>query len=130
MSAYDAITRTSDLPNIDEVSPLSEKDAECLSEIKQVLDKYGFLQRFGVCLLHEHFTLADDEVMVESCDEETRTLTSRPVKASEIMGHSIGTMWRLDINANISRCIQYCELEDGPNGKMHLRKHKATIGWE
>lgn len=85
------------LPDISDVEPFSEKDRECFAEIKRVLEKHGCVHRFGVCLLHQHFDLAEDEILTESWDPATRTLTSRPVKRKEV-GTSIPiqTSWRLD----------------------------------
>ena len=93
------------LPNIDEVGPFSEDDEACFEEIKQVLTKHGRLQRFGVCLLHAHFPITGDEVLVESCDPSTRTLTTRPVNRAQFgRTKPIETSWRLDTGEALGTC--------------------------
>ena len=97
------------LPDIDEVAALSDADRPCLAEIRDVLIKHDALRRFGVSLLHEHFEVADDEILVETIDVETRTLTSRPEKIAELGGyHSVETSWRLDDLTAMARCTTAC----------------------
>jgi hypothetical protein len=97
------------LPDIDEVPPLSEADQPCLDEIRAVLVKHDALLRFGVALLHEHFEVADDEILVETIDVASRTLTSRPEKIADL-GHyrSVETSWRLDDRTAMARCTSAC----------------------
>jgi hypothetical protein len=115
------------LPTIEEAGQLTDADGVCLDEIREVLRRHNAMSRFGVCLLHQHFDLTPDEVLVESCDEETRTLTTKPVLRSSVEGKSLETSWRLDIREPLGRCISYCEIEDGPSGRSHVRKHRATL---
>lgn len=72
----------SSLEHIDNVRPIDDSDAACLEEIRLVLAKYGNLGRLGVALLHSHFELADDEMMLETTDVEQREHWVRPVKKS------------------------------------------------
>lgn len=85
----------SHLNDIDAIKPINDDDADCLVEIREVLRKHGKLERFGVALLHSHFPLDPDEVMLEETDEETRTLTLKPVKQSQVGKHDVGTIWML-----------------------------------
>ena len=97
------------LPDIDDVAPLSDSDAACLSEIREVLDRHDALDRFGLTLLHEHFDLEHDEVLVEETDPETRTLTIRPQRESDIKADTlIQTNWRLDTVEGLVGCSQVC----------------------
>ncbi|HEY0872555.1 MAG TPA: hypothetical protein VGD94_03715 [Vicinamibacterales bacterium] len=113
----------SKLKNIDDVDPLNNADTECLLEIRDVLQKHGKLNRFGVALLHSHFDLAADEAMVETCDLENRTLTLKAVKQSEVGPRDVGTIWKLGEGDFIamSWCRSYCKPHfwDG-----HQRRHK------
>jgi hypothetical protein len=68
------------LLDITEVRPLDESDLPVLDELREVLERHGALDRFGLNLLHDHFPVADDEVLVEVCDTEQRTLTIRPLR--------------------------------------------------
>lgn len=70
----------SSLEHIDDVRPIDERDADCLEEIRHVLEKHGSLRRFGVALLHSHFGVADDELLLETTDVEKREHWVRPVK--------------------------------------------------
>jgi len=74
----------SSLDHIDDVRPIDDSDAACLEEIRLVLTKYGNLDRFGVALLHSHFQLAEDELMVETTNVERREHWVRPVKKSSL----------------------------------------------
>lgn len=99
------------LPDIDDVPPLSETDRPCFDELRAVLAKHGMLQRFGIALLHEHFEVADDEILVETIDVATRTLTSRPEKITDLGAYaSVETSWRLDDpdTAPMARCTTTC----------------------
>ena len=72
----------SSLEYIDDVRPIDDSDAACLEEIRLVLAKYGNLSRLVIALLHSHFQLADDEMMLETTDVEQREHWVRPVKKS------------------------------------------------
>ena len=117
-------TAHSGLLDIDEVKPLSEDDKQCIAELKNVLERHGALQRFGVTLLHNHFPVYEGEVLVEECDEETRTLTLKPVSRESLNeGALMQTNWRLDTGASVQGCVAYC-LMDG--GRHVGPKHAAT----
>jgi hypothetical protein len=74
----------SSLQDIDDVRPIDDSDAACLEEIRLVLSKYGNLDRFGIALLHSHFQVADDEMMVETTDVGQREHWVRPFKKSHL----------------------------------------------
>jgi hypothetical protein len=97
------------LPDIDQVIPMGPTDDQLMADLRCVLDQHGALERFGITLLHQHFDLGDDEVLVESVDPTTRTLTIRPKTASQFEGmRSIETQWRLDDARGMLRCVQVC----------------------
>lgn len=81
------------LDYIDDVKPIDDADAPCLEEIRQVLEKHGALTRFGVSLLHSHFDLAEDEMMLETTDQDKREHRVRPVKRAwlEAEGFAVQT---------------------------------------
>jgi hypothetical protein len=74
----------SSLEHIDDVRRIDDSDAACLEEIRLVLAKHGNLDRFGIALLHRHFQLADDELMLETTNVEQREHWVRPVKKSSL----------------------------------------------
>lgn len=101
------------LKHVNDIEPLNVSDA-CLQDIRDVLVKHGCQDRLGISLLHKHFDLAPDEVLLERCDERKRILTIRPVKRSMIGASVIETQWRFDptsITGQLS-CDSYC-----PTGK-------------
>lgn len=111
------------LPDIDEVEPVSDKDQACIQAIRRVLEEHGALSRFGIVLMHEHFDIATDEVMMEFVDKANRTLTTKPVKATDHPEeNSIQTVWRLDSPTGMQRCERHCMRPYGPNGP-HITQH-------
>jgi len=105
-----AAMQWSKLGHIDGIRPLDASDTACLTEIRDVLRKYGNLDRFGVALLHTHFPLSDDEAMLEVTDEDARIQTLRPVKRTELTGNEIGTVWHLTEGSaeTMSWCRSFC----------------------
>ncbi|MBD2483002.1 hypothetical protein [Planktothrix sp. FACHB-1365] len=98
-STTNQLTNRVSLPDIDEVTPISDKDIACFNEIRSILQRYDNIHRLGICLLHDHFPLADDEVLLETCDKESRILTIKPVKKTDPdVANSIGTQYRLDVD--------------------------------
>ncbi|MEU9125631.1 hypothetical protein AB0C96_38365 [Streptomyces sp. NPDC048506] len=83
----------SSLPRFEEAEPLGPQDAAFVQDLVAVLEKHGNLERFGLCLLHDHFPLAADEVLVEEADVEARTLHTHVEDAGRA-GHSKPTQWR------------------------------------
>ena len=75
---------TENLQNIDRIDPFSKADEDCLTEVNAVLLKHGAASRFGVSLLHSHFEMSADEVLLEETDVENRSQTLSVIKRSEI----------------------------------------------
>jgi hypothetical protein len=101
----------SSLKDIDAIKPIDNDDTDCLIEVREVLRKHCKLERFGIALLHSHFSLDAGEVMLEESDERTRTLTLKPVKQSEIGRSDIGTIWMLQDSGPeaVLVCRQICK---------------------
>jgi uncharacterized protein YejL (UPF0352 family) len=105
-----------ELPDITHAVPLSDADKELVQELTAVLEKHNALGRLGLTLLHQHFTIHEDELLSEEVDEKARTLTTRPVKKEELRNvHYKETAWRLDTGAPLAAC-QIC-VWDGTYGK-------------
>lgn len=80
------------VPDITEVRPVDDADRDCLLELRAVLERHHALDRFGVNLLHDHFDVAEDEVLLEVCDVEQHTLTIRPgPAAADVDGRFVAT---------------------------------------
>lgn len=94
------------LPDIADVGPLTADDRSCMEEIAELLKRRGKLSRFGVTLLHSHFPVDESEMLVESCDRGTRTLTIRPVKKDELVDLDYtATSWHLGTGEPQVACI-------------------------
>lgn len=109
------------LLNVTDVEPLSDQDKQCFKELREVLNRHGAIQRFGVTLLHTHFPIYEGEVLVEECDEENRSLTLRPVKHSALKEETLlQTTWRLDTEDSVQGCQGYCVMtSQGHGGPAH-----------
>ncbi|MDH6539741.1 hypothetical protein [Streptomyces sp. SPB4] len=81
------------LPRFEEAEGLGPSDAAFVRDLVEVLDKHGNLDRFGLCLLHDHFPLAPDEVMVETNDPVARTLHAH-VENRDRTRHVKPSQWR------------------------------------
>jgi hypothetical protein len=112
-----------DLPHIDLVQEVGESDYAIMREIRDVLLRHNALGRFGISLLHKHFEMRDDEVLIESCDEGSRCLTIRPANQTEIAdARSIQTLWQLgDVgDAVLAKCKLMCYKDED---RIHSRVH-------
>lgn len=110
MTVTVAPVQWADLKNIDEVEPLNDSDHDCLTEVRDVLKRHGKLDRFGVALLHSHFDLQPDEIMLEAVNEADRTLVTSIVKQTSEPANHIGTIWSLrDDATTMAYCKQYCK---------------------
>ncbi len=112
-----------DLPDIDAVTPLDAADFACLAEVREVLSRHGRLDRFGVNLLHTHFPMSDDEVLVESCDDAARalTMTVQPKSALDT-ADIIPTSWRLTDGEALLGCYQACVAAGGSHKRRHVQR--------
>jgi hypothetical protein len=99
----------SDLKRLKDVEPFNDDDLECLAEVREVLKKHGKRERFGVALLHKHFEMDDNELLLENSDEETRELSIKPVQR-ESAENSVPTIVMLLDDEN--RCVQSCSGRD------------------
>lgn len=79
-----SIPRSNVMPSFEEAMPLGPGDEDFVRDMVAVLAKHDNLKRFGLCLLHEHFPLDDDEIMMETHDTDARTFSSRVVRKSEV----------------------------------------------
>ncbi len=107
------------IPDISETKPLSQNDKDCLREVRDVLSRFGCLDRFGVSLIHKHFDIDADEILVETIDAESRTLTVQPVKRA-VLPTAIETQWQLATGDAVMVCNKWC---DPPGG--HCPKHEV-----
>ncbi|MEU2224451.1 hypothetical protein [Streptomyces sp. NPDC018347] len=93
MTDINVSARRAPLPRFEEAEGLGPQDAEFVRDLAAVLAKHGNLGRFGLCLLHDHFPLAADEVLVETNDTRARTLHVHVEKADRTR-HAKASQWR------------------------------------
>jgi len=111
----------SSLTDVDDVQPITDRDYVVLSEVKEILQKYGAMDRFGVCLLHRHFDVKEDELAVEYTDVESRISTVRVESAGRAKGPFLETMWRFsDRPSEVTACVRRCSDSDG-HKNVHLK---------
>jgi hypothetical protein len=108
----------SSLSHIADLRPVDDSDGECLQEIRQVLQKHNRLSRFGVSFLHSHFDLEDDEILLETTDEEKREHYVRPVKKSYLADNGI-TVQSTVIGFDENGYHQYCGCNPVSTGHHH-----------
>jgi hypothetical protein len=109
------------LPDVDRVEPISDRDFKVLAEVGRVLAKHGYTRRFGICLLHKHFDLADGEVLLETTDTEARVSTLA-VERQDAPSMGIETMWRFSEGAEpviAAKCVTRCDASGGRHRRVH-----------
>jgi hypothetical protein len=121
-----AAVHWSNIDDIDDIEPVNEADSECLSEVRDVLRRHGKLDRFGIALLHSHFAISDDEILLEVTDADARTLTTKPVRKADAGSSNVGTIWQLqEAGEPITNayCKSYCYVNKpfGNHTKQHRR---------
>ena len=110
------------LEDIDRIEPIGENDADCLAELYAVLKRHGKHERFGVTLLHKHFAMNDDEVLLEHTDPANRRLVLAPAKLeSPEIARSMQTSWALTEDRGAvtnTACYRRCERDIHGNHGM------------
>lgn len=107
------------LRHIADMRPIDDSDGPCLEEIRAVLLKHGQAERFGLALLHSHFDVADDEILLETTDVDKREHYVRPVKKSFLVANGIAaqtTVVGFDVNGH----RQICGCNPRSSGHFHL----------
>jgi hypothetical protein len=117
-------TQWSALPDIADVAALADTDYECLDAIRDVLIRHKAVGRFGVHLVHKHFEVAADEVLVEYTDVEARSLrcqVEKRVVDTVDPFKRIETMWSFGSEGATRVCDQQCVYNSG-HANRHYRR--------
>lgn len=112
------------LTHIDQVRPIDDLDSPVLEDIRAALEKHGCLDRFGIALLHRHFDVAPDEILLETTDESEREHWVRPVRQAALAASGVvpqTTILRFDEHGWSQSCG--CDTDD--NG--HTRTHTNPV---
>ncbi len=113
-------TNLTQLKDINDVKPLSSEDQPLVTELTEVLKKYNALDRFGITLLHQHFNIANDEILMEETDVTSRTHIIRPVARKGINENdTIQTTWRLDCGTAVQICV--CQRDSKGYHSSHVK---------
>jgi hypothetical protein len=111
------------LPDIHLAEPRTTADDACIAEVKAVLKRHRLDGKYGLTLMHKHFDLGPDEIMVEHTDLATRTLTSRPEKLGSIASKKlIEVTWSLDDDVLMAGCVWKCYVDSNatpPHSQHH-----------
>ncbi|WP_175810630.1 hypothetical protein [Burkholderia cepacia] len=93
---------TNDFRPIDQIAPLDAEDMACFTEIRDILKKYGKLERFGITLLHKHFDINQDEVLIETVNSATRSMKLQPQIIDPSDVGMLDTQWYLGSSIPLS----------------------------
>lgn len=112
------------LKDINSIEKLNLTDLNCINEVKDVLKKHDKEDKFGVLLLHKHFDLEEDEIMLESIDTENRILTTQPKKINELSESSfIQTVWSFSKDPSLNKSCESCCPFDKSGRHVGYRDH-------
>lgn len=79
-----SVQTQSSIPSAAEAIPLGAADAPFIREFRALLKKYGNTHRFALSLLHRHFEIKNDEILLESNDPDARSLRMDVVKRTDL----------------------------------------------
>lgn len=126
-----AADRWNGSPDIRDTRALDDRDQDCLNAIRDVLKQHGCLDRFGVTLVHRHFEMAPDELLVEQVDEAGRRLVTKPVRLDVVRDQLPGAyetqwQWKDDGAGHVAQiCVSRC-FPGNPSSPGHASQH---VGW-
>jgi hypothetical protein len=99
---------------MDKTLQLSNSEIDMMNEISQVFSKYsGKTRHFGLQLVHSHFEMDKDEILYETHDKESRTLTTKPIKKSASLD-ALATAWEINKEGEIAVTSLCCTIGPPP----------------
>ncbi len=110
------------LQDLGDVEPIGSGDVACMNELRDVLARHRRLDRFALQLVHKHFDVASDEVLVEYSDPVRREqrLRVEPRGRAELQG-AVPTAWTLADDE--ARVVCVCAQRAGQG---HLGRHESA----
>ena len=103
------------LKQIEDVDPLKDEDHELMNKIRDILVEHGAEDRFGLCLLHRHFDIEDDEYAIEESFERSRESVTKIVKLDKAPAiddpEYVPTTWKFSSGEieNVTKCVNRCQ---------------------
>lgn len=118
-------TAWANFPDINDVEPLNDQDYKVLDEIRQVLEKHGATNRFGVNLIHRHFDIADNEILLETTDHDRRIQVTKVHNLQEMEDTDtiLETQWVFNGETE-TKCVVGCTYIN----YSHITDHEAIAG--
>jgi hypothetical protein len=115
-------TQWAKIADISEVEPVGDKDRKILLEIREVLAKHKALSRFGINLIHRHFELLPDEMLMESTDTVGRRQIVEVRSKTDVVNSEdvIETQWIFDAPGETLFCVGFCDYNKG-----HKHHHQS-----
>jgi hypothetical protein len=114
------------LTAIGQTEPRLDSEAGLFGEIRELLKRHGVEKKYGLALLHKHFDLAADEVLMEYTDIENRTLITRPAPRSAVSAvNAVETVWSLESGNTTTACVGFCYYY--PRTGEHVDKHEDKV---
>lgn len=113
-----------EFPDIEDVKPIGDNDHKVLEEIREVLLRNNYENRFGVFLIHKHFDMDEDEYLVEHTDHEKRSLVINVKRSSDIPEKNyVQTSWKFSREfKNATVCERRCQSVGSVSHRQHHMK--------
>jgi hypothetical protein len=90
-----------------EEARFTESDKVCFEEIIEVLKKYNLIDKFGIGLLHDHFPIKEDEILLECTYPDDKTIHTETIRRDDVKDvNHIETAWYFDKKSNKIICSQ------------------------
>ncbi len=102
-----------------DVKPIDDSDAPVLEAIRSILEQHNCLDRFGITLLHNHFDIDDDEIMMEFTDLEKREHRVSPMKRADLEQEGIDILTTV-VGFDKNGYFQGCGCNPKASGHHHL----------
>lgn len=104
-----------DLPTFRQAQENLKQLQPKLDKIGRVLHKHGCADEIGIALLHRHFDLADDEVLVEKVEPAQGQSVGAP-RNRDTSGKILPHLFRAVVSDNDSACVwfpvEFADVED------------------
>ena len=98
-------------PDLTHAKSFGDDDRALVADLHAVLKDHDALGRFGITLLHSHFPVGSDEILLEETNVAAREQTIRPVARDTLQDDGVfETAWCIDSGkpVPITMCHRSC----------------------
>lgn len=114
VAAAPSATRTfNELPEFEVNLPRSLQNRHVVDELARLIAAHGAQDRLGVCLLHKHFALDDDEVIVERITHESAHIGPQALAGAAPL---VPYMWRYSSAVKTWLPVEFVEADSISDG--------------